>query len=166
MSDGEDFFSAEAEETIPTPTSDQRTQVDQDIQDEIITSAEETDFSSADLFDGYKTTAKAQMSESLSELSLHPRDKLNSKTQKKSDQEKKKNDSKPDDTPMDLEIDTKEEESRILLGTPKKQSRGIYYNPLLYCTSSTGKTYYFKYFKAYPYDHRMLINDDYGESIK
>ena len=171
VSDDEDFFSAEAEETIPTPTSDERTQVDQDIQDEIIgaaskTTTEEADFSSADLSDGYKTTAKPQMSESLCEPSLHSRDKPNSKTQKKSDQKKKKNDSKPDETPMDLEVDTKEDESRILLGTPKKESRGIYYNPLLYCTSSTGKTYYFKYFKAYPYDHRMLLNDDYGEPIK
>ena len=67
---------------------------------------------------------------------------------------------------MDIEVDTNEYESRILLGTPKKKSRGIYYNPLLYCTSSTGQTYYFKYFKAYPYDHRMLVNDDYGEPIK
>ena len=59
VSDDEDFFSAEAEETIPTPISDERTQVDQDIPDEIIGSASETipeeaDFSSADLSDGYK----------------------------------------------------------------------------------------------------------------
>ena len=87
VSDDGDFFSAEAEETIPTPTSDERTQVDQDIPDEIIgaaseTSPEEADFSSADLSDGYKTMAKPQMSESLCELSLHSRDKTNSKTQK------------------------------------------------------------------------------------
>ena len=36
MSDDEDFFSDEVEETIPTPTSDERAPVDQDIQDEII----------------------------------------------------------------------------------------------------------------------------------
>ena len=164
VSDDEGFFSAKAEETMPTPTSDERTQVDQDIQDEIIgvaskTTTEEVDFSSADLSDGYKTTAKPQMSESLCEPSLHSRDNPNSTTQRKSDQKKKKNDSKPGDTPMDLEVDTKEDESRILLDTPKKKSGGIYYNPLLYCTSSTGKTYYFKYFKAYPYDHRMLLNE-------
>ena len=169
VSDDEDFFSAEAEETMPTPTSDERTQVDQDIQAEQIgvaskTTTEEADFSSTVLSDGYKTTAKPQMSESLCEPSLHSRDSSKSKstTQKESDQKKKKNDSKPDDTPMDLEVDTKEDESRILLGTPKKKSRGIW----LYCTSSTGKTYSFKYFKAYPYDHRMLLNDDYGEPIK
>ena len=104
----EDFFSAEAEETMFTPTSDERTQVDQDIQDEIIGVAskittEEADFSSVDLSDGYKTTAKSQMSESLCELSLHSRDKSKSKstTQRKSDQKKKKNDSKPDDTPYE-----------------------------------------------------------------
>ena len=101
------------------------------------------------------------MSESLCEPSLHSRDKSKSTTQKKSTQKKKKNDSKPDNTPMDLEVDTKEDESRIPLGTPKKESRGIW----LYCTSSTGKTYYFKYFKAYPCDHKMLLNNDYGEPI-
>ena len=36
VSDDEDFFSAEAEETMPIPTSDERTQVDQDIQAEQI----------------------------------------------------------------------------------------------------------------------------------
>ena len=61
VSDDEDFFSSE--ETMHTPTSDQRTLVDQDIQAEIIgavskTTTEEADFSSADLSDGYKTTAK------------------------------------------------------------------------------------------------------------
>ena len=50
VSDDEDFFSAEAEETIPTPTSDERTQVDQGIQDDIIGAAskrttEKADFS-------------------------------------------------------------------------------------------------------------------------
>ena len=171
VSDDEDFFSAEAEETMPTPTSDERTQVDEDIQDEIIgmaseTTTEEADFSSADLADGYKTTAKPQMSESLCELSLHSRDNPKSTTPRKSDQKMKKNDSKSDDTLMDLEVDTKEDESRILLSTPEKKSRGIYYNPLLYCTSSTGKNYYFMFFKAYPYDHRILLNDDYGQLIK
>ena len=171
VSDDEDFFSAKAEETIPTPISDERTLVDQDIQDKIIgaaskTTTEEADFSSTDLSDSYKTTAKPQMSESLCVLSLHSRDNLNSKIQKRSDQKKKKNDSKPDEPPMDIELDNKEDESRILLATPKKSSRGIYYNPLFYCPSSIGKTYYFKYFKAYPYDHRMLLNDDYGEHIK
>ena len=104
------------------------------------------------------------MSESLCELSLHSRDKSKSKstTQRKSDQKKKKHDSKPDDTPMDLEVDPKKMKEVYYWSTPKKKSRGIW----LYCTSSTGKTYYFKYFKAYPYDHRMLLNDDYGEPIK
>ena len=103
------------------------------------------------------------MSESLCELSLHSRDKTNSKTRKTTDQNKKKkknDDSKSDENPMDPENDTKDED--IL---PKKKSRGIYYNPLLYCTSATGKTYYLKYFRAYSYDHRMLLNDDYGACL-
>ena len=83
MSDDEDFFSDEVEETIPTPTSDERAPVDQDIQDEIIevttkTTSEEADFSSAELSVGCKTTAKPQMSESMCEPSLHSREtKLN-----------------------------------------------------------------------------------------
>ena len=169
VSNDEDFFSAEAEETVPTSISDERTQVDQDIQAEQIGAAsktitEEAKFSSTVLSDGYKTTAKPQMSETLCEPSLHSRDNSKSKstTQKESEQKMKENNSKPDEAPMDLEVDTKEDESRILLGTPKKKNRGIW----LYCTSSTGKTYSFKYFKAYPHVHRMLLNDDYGEPIK
>ena len=93
MSDEEDFSSTEAEETMPTPTSDDRIHVDKDIQDEILEAAsetitEETAFSSTILSDGYKTTAKPQMSESLCEPSLHSMDKSTSKstTQRRSDQ--------------------------------------------------------------------------------
>ena len=42
VSDDEDFFSDEAEETIPTPISDERFPVDQDIQDEIKEAASKT----------------------------------------------------------------------------------------------------------------------------
>ena len=91
------------------------------IQDEIIgvtskTTTEEADFSPDELSIGYKNTTKPQMSESMCEPSLHSRDKSKSKsaTQKESEQEqkKKKNDSKPNDTPMDLEINTKEDEKK------------------------------------------------------
>ena len=137
------------------------------IRDEIIgvttkTTTEEADFSSTELSIGYKTTAKPQMSESVCESSLHSRDSSKSMTQKESDQKKNNNHSKPDDTPMNLEVDTKEDKSRNSLGTPKKINRGIW----LYCTSSTGKLCSFTYFKTYPYDHRMLLNDDCGEPIK
>ena len=99
VSDNEDLSSAEAEETMPTPTSDERTQVDQNIQTEQIgvatkTTTEEADFSSAELSVGYKTTAKPDMSESVCEPSLHSRDssklksKLKSTTQKERDQKK------------------------------------------------------------------------------
>ena len=107
--------------------------------------------SSTDLFDGYKALTKPQMSKSLHESSLHSRDTRNNtsyKIQEKADQKgkKKRNNNKPDETPMGLRDDPKEDED-ILLGTPRKKSRGIYYNPLLYYTSSTGKTYYSKYFR-------------------
>ena len=58
---------------------------------------------------------------------------------------------------MDLEVDTKEDENKIPLSTTIKENKGIW----LYCTSTKGKTYYFKYFKAYAGDHRMLVKDDY-----
>ena len=112
------------------------------------TTTEEADFSSAELSVGYKTTAKPEMSESVCEPSLHSRDSSKSITQKESDQRKKKMTVNLMTPLMDLEVDTKEDECRIPLGTPKKKNRGIW----LYCTSSTGKTYSFKYFKAYPYD--------------
>ena len=85
VSDDEDFFSDEVKETIPTPTSDERAPVEQDIQDKIIkvttkTTSEETDFSSAELSVGCKTTAKPQMFESMCEPTLHPRDKSKSKS--------------------------------------------------------------------------------------
>ena len=138
------------------------------IQDEIIevttkTTSEEADFSPAKLSIGYIPTAKPQVSESMCEPSLHSGDKAKPKstTQKESEQKKMKNDSKPDDAPMDLEIDTKEDEKRIPLSTTMKE-KGVW----LYCTSTRGKTYYFKYFKAYACDHRMLVKDDYGEPIK
>ena len=138
------------------------------IQDEIIgvttkTTSEEANFSSAELSAGSKTTTKPQMSESMCEPSLHSRYKFKSKstTQKESEQKKKKNDSKPDDIPMDLEVDTKEDENRIPLSITMKE-KGIW----LYCTDTKGKTYYFKYFIACTGDYRMLVKDDYGEPIK
>ena len=95
MSDDEDFFSDEVEETIPTSTSDERAPVEEDIQDELIkvttkTTSEETYFSSAELSVGCKTTAKSQMFESMCEPSLHSRDKSRSKstTQKESKERK------------------------------------------------------------------------------
>ena len=63
---------------------------------------------------------------------------------------------------MDLEVDTKRDENRTPLGTAKKENKGIW----LYCTSTTGKTYSFKHFKAFACDHRMLVKDEYGEPIK
>ena len=111
--------------------------------------------------------SKPQMSKSLHKLSVHSRNtKTNSKTQKTDQKRKKKNDSKPDETSMDFEDDTKEDESSTLLSTSKEKSRGIYYHPFLYDIGSTDKTYYFMYFKSYLYDHRMLLNDQKGEPIK
>ena len=136
------------------------------IQDEIIgvtskTTTEEADFSPAELSIGYKTTTKPRMSESVCESSLHSRDSSKSMTQKESEQKKKEVESITDDTPMNLEVDTNEDESKIPLSTTKKE-KGVW----LYCTSTTGKTYYFKYFMAYAGDHRMLVKDDYGEPIR
>ena len=41
-----------------------------------------------------------------------------------------------------------------------KKSRGYYYNPLLYYKRNIDKTYYYKYFKSYSHDHRLLISNN------
>ena len=51
-------------------------------------------------------------------------------------------------------------------GKTSKKSRGFHYNPLVYHTNVTGKTYYYQYFKTYSHDYRMLQKDDKGEPIE
>ena len=54
----------------------------------------------------------------------------------------------PDDNPMDDEDNKTEDEA-------KHKDRCIY-KPLVYCNNTTGKTYYYKYFKLYSHDYRRL----------
>ena len=71
---------------------------------------------------------------------------------------------KTEDNPMDLE-DNKTVKLKAE-GKTRNKKKGIIYNPLVYHTNTTGKTYYYKYFKTYAYDYRMLQNDEQGEPIK
>ena len=92
------------------------------------------------------------MSKSLHEPSLHSREKTNSKTQQ-TDQKKKKNNSKPDETdetPMVLDEDNKD--GNVV---PKKRN-GFSYYPLLTYKRNIDKTFYYKYFRPYPYYYRRL----------
>ena len=49
----------------------------------------------------------------------------------------------------------------ILCGIMGEKSSGYYYNPLLYFKRSIDKTYYYRYFKPYAYDHRVLAMPNY-----
>ena len=140
MTDDDEFFSAEAEDAILAPTSeDERTLVEQNNPSgttESSESSEKPKISSIDLSDGYKTRAKPQKSKSPFKSSLHSRDTRDNtsfKTHKKTDQRrKKKEDSKTDETPMVIDDETNMDEDSILLSTPSKKSKSGYYNPLLY----------------------------------
>ena len=69
-------------------------------------------------------------------------------------------------SPMDLGVDSNKTDESKTEGKTKKKSRGHYYNPLVYHTNVTGKTYYYQYFKPYSHDYRMLQNDEKGEPIE
>ena len=119
------------------------------------------DITSFDLSAGYKAIFCPQMSESLHDSTLHSRDttmnKILSKNQS-NEQKKKNGDNITEENPMDFDKDNKTNKNS-LNGKTKKKSRGHYYNPLVYYTNVTGKTYYFQYFKAYSHDYRLLKNE-------
>ena len=66
---------------------------------------------------------------------------------------------------MDLGDDSNKTDESKTESKTRKKSRGHYYNPLVYHTNVTGKTYYYQYFKTYSHDYRMLQTDEKGEPI-
>ena len=123
--------------------------------------ASENDITSSDLSAGYKAIFCPQVSESLHDSSLHSRDTtiIQSKNQRKA-QNKKSGDNKTEENPMNFDADNKSDEGKSEQdGKTRKKSRGHYYNPLVYYTNVTGKTYYFQYFKPYSHDYRLLKNE-------
>ena len=64
------------------------------------------------------------------------------------------------ENPVNFGADNKSDESKLDQdGETKKKSRDHYYNPLVYYTNVTGKTYYFQYFKPYSHEYRLLKNE-------
>ena len=142
---------------IPTDDPQYNTCEQDKIQDTSGAASENDITSSADLSDGYKAIDDPQVSESLHDSSLHSRDTntIHSENQRNG-QKKMSGDNHNEESPMDLGDDSNKTNENKGNGKTEKKSRGYYYNPLVYHTSVTGKTYYYQYFKPYSHDHRML----------
>ena len=67
---------------------------------------------------------------------------------------------------MDFGDDSNKPDEGKLEGKTRIKSRGYYYNPLVFHTNVTGKTYYYQYFKPSSHDYRMLQNDEKGDPIE
>ena len=155
ISDDDVFFSAEAEEALLTPDSDE-----QETTPESERSLEKKNYSSTDLSDGYKEMAKPQISNLLCDSSLHSRDKTTTKPQQTDQKKKEKNKKKKnkerepvetEETPMVLD----DENYKNSDGTSKKR-KGFSYYPFLTYKRDTNKTFYYKYFRPYSHDYRRL----------
>ena len=142
VTDEEEFFSAEIDDSIIIHTTDDELTIPADdpqystcIVDKLKNAsgaASENDITSADLSAGYKAIADPQESDSPSEPSLHSRDTniIHSKNQR-NEQKKKNGNNKNGASSMDLGVDSNKKEESKTEGKPKK-SRGHYYNP--WCT--------------------------------
>ena len=170
MTDDEDFFSAEADDSMFAQTTDDELSIPTDdpqyntceydgMQDAALVLHQRMISASADISAGYKAIADPQVSESPRESSLHSRDTniIHSKNQR-NEQKKKNGNNKNEASPMDLGDDNNKTYESKSEGKTRKKSRCHYYNPLVYHTNVTGKTYYYQYFKTYSHDYRMLQN--------
>ena len=76
---------------------------------------------------------------------------LHSRDQEDTCSQQQKN--KEDEEPMDS--DESEDDKNIMCGVMSKRYNYVSFKPLLYYNREL-KTYYYKYFKPYSYDHRLL----------
>ena len=106
--------------------------------------------SSAIFSDGSKAKEDPQESVSSHDSSMHSRDTNNIYSQKWKNGQKKINDDKD---PKNLDESKGD-------GVKYKKSRSYFYNLLLYYKRNIDKSYYYKYFKSYFHDHRLLISDN------
>ena len=83
-------------------------------------------------------------SEPVDTSTLHSRDQDHSYSQINKDKEE----------PMDL--DETEDDQNIMCGVLSKRSKYVCFKPLLYYSREFDRTYYYKYFKPYTFDHRLL----------
>ena len=124
-------------------------------------------FTSADLTAGYNAIFNPSVSNSSSELSLISRDERHIRCKKnvtKQNRTKKKN-KRPTKTqteqadliPEDI---LEESEQRIDSSIPCK------FDQIVYSDNVKGKTYSFRYFKAYKFDWRLLMDHPNGEPME
>ena len=131
--------------------------------------ASSENFTSADLTAGYNAIFNPSVSNSSSELSLISRDERHIRCKKnvtKQNRTKKKN-KRPTKTQTDSEQAElipedilEESEQRIDSSIPCK------FDQIVYRDNVKGKTYSFRYFKAYKFDWRLLMNHPNGEPME
>ena len=177
MSDSDDsvMFSdtesnTENETKIANTTSgheDMETENNKKNQDSIDASgASSKNFTSADFTAGYNAIFNPSVSNSSSELSLISRDERHIRCKTNRTRAKKRN-KRPTKTeqaklvPKDIPEDMLEESNqRIDSSIPCK------FDQIVYRDNVKGKTYSFRYFKAYKFDWRLLMNHPDGEPME
>ena len=134
--------------------------------------ASSENFTSADLTAGYNAIFNPTVSNSSSELSLISRDERHirckknvtkqNRTKKKNKRPTKTKTAKTDSEQAELipEDILEESEQRIDSSTPCK------FDQIVYRDNVKGKTYSFRYFKAYKFDWRLLMNHPNGEPME
>ena len=125
--------------------------------------ASSENFTSADLTAGYDSIFNPSVSNSSNELSLNSRDKGHNRckknvTNQNRTQKRTRRPTKTDleEIPEDM---LEESKQRIDSSIPCK------FNQIVYMDNVKGKTYSFRYFKAYKFDWRVVMNYQNGEPM-
>ena len=145
--DDEEFYSAKADDFIVTPWLGDDLAIPNDDASSAV--AENNLLCSADLSDGYEAIADLEESVSLHEPSLYPRNNQPMHSiDHRNDQKEKNGINKDGPSPMDFDDSNKEDDKNNKPddktdGKTRTKSRGHYYNPIVYYTNVTGKTYYY-----------------------
>ena len=125
--------------------------------------ASSENFTSADLTAGYNAIFNPPVSNSSCELSLNSRDEGHNRCKKnvtKQNRTKKKN-KRPTKTDLEDIPEDMLEESRQRIDS----SMPCKFDQIVYMDNVKGKTYSFRYFKAYKFDWRLVMNYQNGEPM-
>ena len=98
-----------------------------------------------DLPDGLDETRKESGPGETS--SLHSRDQDHSKTQEQKT---------PDDEEEVMDSEDSDDNQSIMCAVMSKRSNYVCFNPLMYYNKQLDRNYYYRYFKPYTFDHRLL----------
>ena len=123
-------------------------------------------FTSADLTDGYNAIFNPPLSNSSSELSLNSRDERHIRCKKnvvKQNRRQKKN-----NRPTRNKTDSEDIPEDILEGSEQSIDSSIpcKFDQIVYRDNVKGKTYSFRYFQAYKFDWRLLMDHPNGEPME